>query len=177
VYGLTRREIRPVAVKPEDMLGAMASKEVDAVSTWNYPLTLIKQNLGKDGTLFYDRVIYTETFNIAAKQGYVDTHPQAVKAFLRALIKAEEFVAKNPSEAQVIMSKGTGVDLKLIQGVWNAFNYHVVIDQTLLITLEDETRWAMKNKLTEKTEVPDYLNYIHFDSLKAIKPDAIKMNR
>lgn len=175
--GLTRKEVQPVAMKPEEMMDAMLAKKVDAVSTWNYPLTLIKRKLGPDGAIFYDREIYTETFNVAAMQNYVRNNPEAVKHFLRALIKAENFVAKYPDEAQSIMSSATKIDKSLIHDVWNAFNYHVVLDQTLLITLEDETRWAMKNKLAGQADMPDYLSYIHLDSLKAVKPEAIRMSR
>ncbi|MFI3158364.1 MAG: NrtA/SsuA/CpmA family ABC transporter substrate-binding protein [Methylococcaceae bacterium] len=175
--GLTRQEIKPVALKPEEMQEAIIAKKVDAISTWNYPLTQISRQLGADGTLFYDREIYTETFNIAARQDFVQKNPETVKSFLRALIKAEHFVAKNPDEAQSIMSATTKIDKNLIHDVWDAFNYHVVLDQVLLITLEDETRWAMKNKLTERTDMPDYLSFIHLDSLKAIEPEAIRMNR
>ena len=175
--GLTRQEIKPVALKPEEMQDAIIARKVDAISTWNYPLTQINRQLGADGTLFYDREIYTETFNIAARQDFVQKNPETVKSFLRALIKAEHFVTKNPDEAQSIMSATTKIDKNLIHDVWDAFNYHVVLDQTLLITLEDETRWAMKNKLTERTDMPDYLSFIHLDSLKAIEPEAIRMNR
>lgn len=175
--GLTRKEIQPVALKPEEMQDAMMAKKVDAVSTWNYPLTQINRQLGADGIIFYDREIYTETFNIAARQDFVQKNPETVKHFLRALIKAENFVMENPDEAQAIMSSATKIDKSLIRDVWNAFNYHVVLDQVLLITLEDETRWAMKNKLTERAAMPDYLSFIHIDSLRAVKPEAIKMNR
>jgi NitT/TauT family transport system substrate-binding protein len=175
--GLTRKEIQPVPLKPEEMQDAVITKKVDAVSTWNYPLTLINRQLGAGGTILYDREIYTETFNIAARQEFVQKNPETVKRFLRALIKAENFVAKNPDEAQTIMSVATKIDKSLIHDVWNAFNYHVVLDQTLLITLEDETRWAMKNKLTDQTVMPDYLSFIHLDGLREVKPEAIKMNR
>jgi NitT/TauT family transport system substrate-binding protein len=175
--GLTRKEVQPVSLKPEEMQDAIMAKKVDAVCTWNYPLTQIQQQLGANGTIFYDREIYTETFNIAAQQDFVKKNPEAVKRFLRALIKAENFVMKNPDEAQSIMSAATKIDKELIHKVWNAFNYHVVLDQTLLLTLEDETRWAMKNKLTEQTRTPDYQSFIHLDSLRAVKPEAIKMNR
>ena len=175
--GLTRKEIQPVPLKPEEMQEAITAKKVDAVSVWNYPLTLIKRQLGTDGAIFYDREIYTETFNIAAMQDFVRRNPETVKRFLRALIKAEDFVARNPGEAQTIVSTAAKIDKNLVRDVWNAFNYHVVQDQTLLITLEDETRWAMKNKLTDRTDMPDYLSYIHLDSLRAVKPEAIKMNR
>jgi NitT/TauT family transport system substrate-binding protein len=175
--GLTRKDIKPVGLKPEELQDAILSKRIDAASTWNYPLTQIKHQLGTNGIIFYDRDIYTETFNIAARQDFVLKNPDTTKHFLRALIKAEEFVAKYPDEAQTVMSNATKIDKSMIHEVWNAFNYHVVHDQTLLLTLEDETRWAMKNKLTDKTAMPDYLSYIHLDSLKAVKPEAIKMNR
>lgn len=175
--GLTRNQVRPVAMKPEEMQEAIISKKVDAVSTWNYPLTQINRQLGAEGTIFYDREIYTETFNIAARQEFVQKNPETVKRFLRALIKAEEFVAKNPDEAQTIMSTATKIDKELIHDVWDAFNYRVVLDQTLLLTLEDETRWAMKSGQAKQAAMPDYLSFIHLDSLKAVKPEAIRMNR
>ena len=173
--GLMRKDIQPVALKPEEFQDAIMAKKIDAASTWNYPLTQIKRQLGADGTIIYDREIYTETFNIAARQDFVRKNPETVKRFLRALIKAEDFVAKNPDAAQSIMSAATDIDVGLIREVWNAFNYHVVLDQTLLITLEDEARWAMRNKLTDRTDMPDYLSFIHFDSLGEVKPEAIKM--
>ncbi|HLP97396.1 MAG TPA: NrtA/SsuA/CpmA family ABC transporter substrate-binding protein [Sideroxyarcus sp.] len=175
--GLTRQDIKPVPLKPEEFQDAIMARKIDAASTWNYPLTLIKHQLGANGIIFYDRDIYTETFNIASRQDFVRQNPATTKRFLRALIKAEEFVAKHPDEAQTIMSAATGIDKALIGEVWTSFNYHVVQDQTLLLTLEDETRWAMKNKLTEQTVMPDYLGYIHLDSLRDVKPEAIKMGR
>lgn len=175
--GLKRSEIRPVALKPEEMQQAIMAGQVDAVCTWNYPLTQISTLLGAKGTIFYDRQIYTETFNIAAQQDFVRGNPETVRRFLRALIAAEQFVARNPDAAQQIMATATKIDKNLIREVWSAFNYRVVLDQTLLITLEDETRWAIKHGLTEQTVMPDYLSHIHFDSLRSIKPDAIKISR
>jgi len=175
--GLRRKEIQPVALNPEAMQEAITRKNVDAVSAWNYPLTQIRQQLGADGIVFYDREIYTETFNIAALQDYVSKNPEAVKRFLRALVKAENFVAQSPDEAQSIMSSATNIDKKLVSDVWQSFNYRVVLDQSLLITLEDETRWAMKNGLTEQMAMPDYASYIHPDALRAVKPDAVRMSR
>jgi NitT/TauT family transport system substrate-binding protein len=175
--GLTRQDIRPVALKPDEMQEAMATKNVDAVSTWNYPLTLIAQKLGSEAVVFYDRQIYTETFNIAAQQDFVKAKPETVKRFLRALVKAEDFVAKNPDEAQAIMAAATKIDKSLIRDVWNAFNYRVVLDQKLLLTLEDEARWAIKNKLTDTTVMPDYASYIHSDSLRAVRPEAVSTSR
>src|ERR1019366_8236437 len=85
--GLTRKQIHPVALKPDEMEAAILAKVVDAISIWNYPLTQIKRKLGPNGLTFYDREIYTETFNIAARQYFVRKNPETVKRFLRALLK------------------------------------------------------------------------------------------
>lgn len=78
VNGLTRKEILPVALKPEEMQDAIMAKKVDAVSTWNYPVTQISRKLGADGMIFYDREIYSEIFNVAAKQDFVQKNPATV---------------------------------------------------------------------------------------------------
>lgn len=175
--GLTRQQVKALAVKPEEMQEAIMAGKVDAVCTWNYPLTQIKRLLGSNGTVLFDREIYTETFNVAAQQDYVRKNPETVKRFLRAMIKAENFAAKKPEESQSIVSTATTTSPDLVREVWPAFNYRVVLDQTLLITLEDETRWAMKNRLTEETLMPDYMNFIHTESLQAVKPEAVRMHR
>ena len=175
--GLTRKEITPVPLTPNEMQEALQTGKVDAVSSWNYTLTQIKHQLGAQAVIFYDRQIYTETFNIAAMQDFVQRNPQAVTRFLRALIQAEDFVAKNPQEAQDIMAASIKVDKELVREVWDAFNYQVRLEQNLLITLEDETRWAMKNKLTDKTVMPNYKDYIHVESLMAVRRETVKLNR
>lgn len=175
--GLSRKDLQPVALKPEEMRQAIRERRVDAVCTWNYPLSQIERDLGTAGVVFYDREIYTETFNIAVSLEIMVGRPEAVRAFLRALIKAEHFVAKHPEEAQAIMASATGIDRGLIRGVWDAFNYSVRLDQTLLITLEDETRWAIKQKLTDQTVMPDYRKFIHEDTLSAIKAESANQTR
>ncbi len=175
--GLTRLAITPVAMKPEEMQTAIVGKKVDAVCTWNFPLTQIKRKLGTDGVLLYDREIYTETFNVASQQDFVQKNPETVKRLLRALIKAENFIVQHSDEAQLIMSAATKTDPDIVREVWNTFKYQVVLDRRLIITLEDETRWAMKNRLTDQTVMPDYLSYIHLDGLRAVKPEAVKIGR
>ena len=175
--GLTRKEITPVPLTPNEMQEALQTGKVEAVSSWNYTLTQIKHQLGAQAVIFYDRQIYTETFNIAAMQDFVQRNPQAITRFLRALIQAEDFVAKNPQEAQDIMAAAIKVDKELVREVWDAFNYQVRLEQNLLITLEDETRWAMKNKLTDKTVMPNYKDYIHVESLMAVRRETVKLKR
>jgi NitT/TauT family transport system substrate-binding protein len=174
--GLTRAEITPVALKPEEMQGAIVTRTVDAVSTWNFPLVQIQHVLGSNALLIYDQEVYTETYNVATQQGFLQAQPETVKRFLRALLKAEAYTARNRDEVQRLMSDATRTDMDLVREVWDAFSYQVVLDQTILLTLEDETRWAMRNRLTDQTAMPDYRKHIHTGSLRSLKPDAVKLN-
>lgn len=175
--GLTRDSVKIVEVKPDDMLEALVSGRIDAACTWNYPLTLIQQELGDNALVFFDEDIYTETFNIAVKQDFLSKNPEAAEKLLRALVKAEKFTRENPAKAQVIFSKFANVEPALVSLVWDSFRYQVVLDASLLIMLEDEARWAIHKKLTEQTVLPDYIKYIHVDSLKAVAPAAVKSLR
>ena len=175
--GLTRQEVTPVPLKSEEMLDALLAKKVDAVAAWNYPLTQIKRRLGTQVVIFYDRQIYTEHFNIAAMQDFVRQNPQTVTALLRGLVRAEAFVASHSNEAQDMVAEAIKVDKDLVKEVWDVMSYQVRLNQSLTITLEDETRWAMKNKLTEQTVMPNYQSYLYVDGLKAVKPESVRMHR
>jgi len=174
--GLTRAETTPVALKPQEMQDALVAKTVDAVSTWNFPLSQIQQVLGSNALLIYDKEVYTETYNVVTQQSFLQAQPETIKRFLRAMLKAETYTARNRDEVQRLMSDATQTDIDLVREVWDVFSYHVVLDQAILLTLEDETRWAMRNKLTDQTVMPDFRKYIHTGSLRSLKPEAVKLN-
>lgn len=174
--GLTRRDIVPVALRPNQMSEAIMAGQVDAVCTWNYPLTQIRQALKAKGVAFMDPHIYTETFNMVAQQDFVKKHPERVQRFLRAMLRAEDFVSTEPAAAQAIVAKAIDRDLALVREVWGAFNYQVQLDDVVLITLEDETRWAIKSLLSDRSAMPNYRDYVYSDGLKAVAPRKVKFN-
>jgi ABC-type nitrate/sulfonate/bicarbonate transport system substrate-binding protein len=156
---------------------AMNSGKVDAVSAFNPTLKPLEKNLGKSGAVFYGESIYTETFCVAAQQEYVKKKPDAIKNFLRALIKAEAFVKQHNEEARRLVAEYIKIEKALLDEIWNDFTFRVVLDQALLVDLEAQTRWALKNKLTASASMPNYLDYIYVDGLQSVKPDAVRLIR
>ncbi len=43
--------------------------------------------------------------------------------------------------------------------------------------MEDEGRWMINNNLTPEKQIPNFLDYIFMDGLKAIKPEAVNIIR
>ena len=100
---------------------------------------------------------------------------KALKRFLKAIEKGEEFIRENEEEAIDIVSQQLEIDKEFVALVWGSFEFGLFLDQSILIILEDEVRWAMANNLTTSTEMPDFLNYIHIDALQEVKPGAVSI--
>jgi len=173
MHGISRDEVQVINVGSNAMVDALTSGEVDAVSTWNPYISILQKGLGDNAVTFSGEGIYRETFNIATKQDFANENPETIKKVLRALIKAEEFCEENPDEAQEIIADKIGMDRAALNELWELYDFKVTLDQSLLVELEAEARWAIKNNLTDATEVPNYLDYIYLDALEEVKPEAV----
>jgi NitT/TauT family transport system substrate-binding protein len=96
---------------------------------------------------------------------------------LRALVRAEEFVRANPAEAQKIVADFSGIDINIVRDIWAYTSFTVSLDQALILALEDESRWAIKGGLTAAKAIPNYLDFIYFDGLKSVRPEAVRILR
>ncbi len=176
-HGISRNEVEVVNLSPKEMIDALTKGEVDAVSTWNPHVIRLQKELGAKGITFYGEGIYTETFNISAARDFVHKKPETVKKVLRSLIRAVEFIRGNPDKSRGIISNYIKMDEAMIGELWGIYHFKVTLDQSLLITLENQARWAIKNRLTDETKVPNYLDFIYLDGLKAVKPEAVTIIR
>lgn len=176
-HRVERSEVRLMPMSPEDILTALPAGTVDAAAVWNLTLAQLQRSLGDNGISFFDRDIYTVTFNVIAPQDYVRQNEETLRRFLRALIKAETFAAERPAEMRAIVAETLKIPPDLLDDIWPGFEFGVTLDRRLLIALEDETRWAILNQLTEARTMPNYLGYIHPDPLRAVRPDAVRIGR
>jgi len=114
---------------------------------------------------------------VAAGQDFIKQHPGAVRKFLRALIKAEAFLKQHPEESRRLVTEFIKADKALLDEIWDIYNFRVILGQSLLVNLEEQTRWAIKNRLTTRRDMPNYLDFIDVDGLRAVKPEAVRIIR
>ena len=120
---------------------------------------------GQNGRSMY--VPLFATINLA------QNHPATVERFIQALVDAEEFATNNKTEALNLIARHFNYDDAYMRAIMPKFKFTVSFDQAMLISMEDQARWAMQNKLTDKTAIPKYRDYMYIDALKKIKPDAV----
>ncbi|MGZ6240498.1 MAG: ABC transporter substrate-binding protein [Syntrophales bacterium] len=176
-YSVAGKDVKVINLKPEEMPQALTNGEVDAASMFLPFQIQAQQMLGDKGIIFYEKDIYKQTFNLIAVQNYAKKNPVIIKKALLALLKAGEFARNYPAEAQKVVSDFRQVDKTVLAAAWPVHTFDVSLDQSLLLALEDESDWAIKNKLTGAMKVPNYLECIYFDGLQRVKPDAVRIVR
>ncbi len=175
--GISGKDIELVDLQPEELRGAIADGRVDAVCAFYPFLRQVQKELGANGITFHDKDIYTETFNVVATQDFIRSNPGKIRKMLRALISAENFIVQHPAEAQEAVSGFSRTDIAIIRDLWDKSILSVSLEQSLLLALEDETRWAIRRGLTGSTYVPNYLDFIYLDGLISVKPKAVRILR
>ncbi len=100
-----------------------------------------------------------------------------IVSILRALKRAEAFAKEHPQQGMHIIAEKLHMQISDMTALWPVLDLRLSLDHTLLISLENEARWAIKHHLTEYTDVPDYLDLLYPDGLVAVKPETITLIR
>ncbi len=166
-------EVEVVDMTTDKLVQNVTEGTVDAISTWNPHIANAKKELGNRGITFPSGELYREDWYFVSNQQFLQNHPEAVARFLQAIKQAEGFVENNKDEAIAITAERLGVEKDFISSIWSDYQFRLFLDQTIIIGLENEARWAIRNKLTDKTVVPNYLDFIYVDALQKVKPQAV----
>jgi NitT/TauT family transport system substrate-binding protein len=177
LLGMTRKDVVLIDLKPGEMTDALLQGRVDAVSTWNPLVMNLRKALSDRGITFHNESAYSETFNIVSLRAFPRQRPEAVRRLLRALVRAEAFVAANPQESQRIIAEFCGMDSASLASIWNDFQFELSLTQSLLFTLEYQARWALKDGLTGRRDLPNFFDALSLDGLNAVKPEAVRVIR
>lgn len=172
-HGTQSREVQIADLKPQEIVDGLLSGRVDAAVTWNPHLDELQKALGENGLVFYGGRGFRVTFNVAARQDFIRQHPEAMKKLMRALLRAETFSAERPEDARTVVARATGTDRAEVSAAWPDYQFQVKLDQELLTLLEDQSRWAIKNRYVATTDIPNYLDFIYPDALAAVRPAAM----
>ncbi len=155
------------------MVEAISKGDVDVMFCWSpFPL-LAEMRLGENAVVLASADIVPGSWLIVVKKKFARRHPDILKGYLKALLKAEEYIAGNREKAIATHAKVAGVDPKIVSKLFENMDWGMGLDQALLSDLEDQARWIIRYGYTKKSKVPNYLGLIHAEPLKNVKPEAV----
>ena len=176
--GITNDDIELSFTKDgHEMVDLLASGKVDAMSHREPFISEAKNRLGDNAVVFEKPGAYTKTFNLIATDVAIKNKDEAIKRVLKALLMAEEFSRKHPADTIKIIANSLGITEESLITVWNSIDLSLALDQTLITTLEAQSRWASSNLLVDFTNGVNYLEHIDASLLQLVKPDAVNISQ
>ena len=161
-----------VDISPPEMAKALSQGEVDAISIWGKFSFLARRDLSDKAVSWPSQYAMEYYWVLAARKDLLDDSPEIATRFLTALKRAELFVLSHEREAKDIIRKRWDLDPDFMAETWEKNNLRVVLDQSLIISLENAIRWRMLTK-GEPVEVPNILDKIRKAPLEKIDPKAV----
>lgn len=178
LHGMNLQDITLIDVKtPAEWVNAVADGDIDAIATAQPYADAARDRLGDNAVVWSaqsSQPLYTQ---VISTEEWIQQNPEPIARFLKSLAQAEEYVNTHPAESKVIVQKRLNLDAKYMDTVWQQNQFSLSLDLSLILAMEDEARWMIKNNLTTGRQVPNFLDYIHEDDLKAIKPESVNIIR
>jgi NitT/TauT family transport system substrate-binding protein len=173
--GMDIRDVSLVDVPPSKSMGAVTSGRVDGVIAWEPYSSRIRVQLADRALVLPVQSNQPGYGAITGRNDWISGHPEVVNRFLKSLARAEDYLTRNLAAAKAIVRKRLNYDDVFTETIWSENQFSLSLDQSLIAAMEDEARWMVKNNLTKERTIPDFAKYIYSDSLKAIKPEAVRI--
>lgn len=175
--GISCSEVEEIDINASELPQALADGRVDAISTWEPHIMNAMKILGEKAILLPCKDIFREDFYFVVHKSFIKDNPETLKMFLKAIEKGEKFIQGNKEEAITVVSERLKLDKETAASVWDDFDFHLILDQSIFISLEAEARWAILEGMTEEKEVPNYLDFVYMDALEDINSEAVTIIR
>ena len=174
-HGLDPSRVQLVDLLPQQFGDALAHHDVDAVVAW-HPRTLEFERRfpGELVSLHADSDYWTMA-GVVATSDRAKARPEVMKKVIRALVGAEVVVRDRPGEAKRVVSEAIGVPPADLEAVWGDYRFRVGLDQSLLVLMDAEARWAVRSESSRSGQKPDFFEAIAPEPLLAVRPEADRM--
>jgi len=172
--GLELQDVQRVYLHHNEVLKAFQRGEVDGLVHREPEIRQLLAEFGGKAKILPSRSLCVSAYLLAGKRDFVQKNPAVIKRVLRALLRAEDYAKKEPAKARNIAARTYGADQEEIKKIWGLHNYRVSLDQSLFLLLENMARWEIGlQPPAQRAPMPNYLEFLYLDGLKAIRPEAV----
>jgi len=175
LHDMTMQDVTLVDVKPAQFVNAINRGDVDAIIAWQPYINRMQKKV--DGVVWPAQSNQAVYGVLVARNEWIKQRTETVQRFLMSLAEAEDYLARHPDEAKAIVKKRLNYDDSYIEEIWPQHQFSVSLDYSLIAAMNDEARWMISNNLTTEEQVPNFLDYIYIDGLKAVEPKAVNIIR
>jgi len=148
--GLTYNDIKQINLPNADIGNAVGSNQADAGIIWEPGLTGSIRN-GTVKVLADATGIKSNSLFFFATEAFAKDNPKILEAFLRAVEKADDFIARNPQKSAEVLQGEINLPVESLAGLFERFSYSTNISDADILELKDIEEF---NRLEKLTEIP-----------------------
>lgn len=164
-----------VDVKPSQMVTMLSSGTVDAVITWNPQKTRLINQLEDRVVVFDTEGLYTPYFLATTSSRLITERPETIQKLVIALKKASDYINKHPQKAKKIAAKYMDVDERELLEQSAYYDFSLSLDQALILSLEDQSRWLANSNKSQKSVSTNYLDHIYPNALLHVTQEGMNL--
>ncbi len=176
--GISKSDVEVRFLPVEALADALVSGEVDAISMRDPVLETAEERLGEKAVRLCRPGLYTKTYNLVGWSSFTSERPGVMESILRALNRAALLARREPARAQALLEQRLEIPPHRIRQIWNTVEYRLSLNQALLVSLQEELRWAVEAELLpagllEPGRVPNLVSLFEPKPLQKVLPEAV----
>lgn len=184
-YNLDAKKIRVVNLTPNDLIAAYKNKDVDGGVVWYPHLTTAEQVrpthfahsqlLNKFGKMAKPANIHLSFTLISARKAALKSKPDAMKAYMRAMLKSYRFMndSGNRAEFLKILGKAYKMSAPAMKPILDNTFYRLEITDEM-VNAEQAVANNMKRVGRKLKRTPNMREFVYTDLLKSVAKDMAK---
>jgi NitT/TauT family transport system substrate-binding protein len=174
---ISLQDVTFVNVRPSQFADSIGNGSVDAIIVPQAYLNSVEERLGSNATVWQAQSNQNAFGVLSCRSDWIASHPETINKLLKSLVLAENYALSHPTELKAILQERLNYTGEYMATIWPQHQYSLTLDQSLITAMEDEGRWMIDNNITNERQLPNFLDYVHEDGLKAIKPEAVNILR
>ncbi|MRG70398.1 hypothetical protein GH722_01335 [Alphaproteobacteria bacterium HT1-32] len=175
LHGLELADVDLTFLPPDEIVDAMRADTINAALTWEPYVARIENAIEPFAVYFRDQLDQFYYFCLYSTKSWIDQNEALAGKFLLAIKRAEKFAQTYPEDSIDRLSRALLIDRSIMTEIWRSHTLRALLPQDIPSILELATEWRMKEKLTNRTAIPNVLNFIDTRPLRAISPDSVHM--
>lgn len=175
--GLAFKDVGVVFMKADEVLGALSSGQVDAISMTRKVISQAQHSLQENGVLLEAPGLCRNYVMLLTTAGLLEKRAETAVRFLKAVAQSEEFILHHPQETLAIAHIGQEGAVAETEERLRSYQYNLTLDHGLLMGLEEAARWTSQQTGDGPGQSPNFLALIAAEPLQAVKPEAVNLGK
>jgi NitT/TauT family transport system substrate-binding protein len=172
--GLTMADIAVVNVIPSQYVEAVINGSVDALVSWEPYTDQISMALQGNivcWSLNTDAITHSV---LSCRSSWIETHTDQINRLITALSEAQDYLGTHPEQAKQVIKDRFNYTDSYLSVVWSRSQFGLSLKHSMVDNMQDEAVWLINNNLTQQKTAPTISDYVYYDSLRQLKPEAIE---